>query len=128
LEDKLTESFCEMTTDTEYAFTTAEGDFDDRFVLHFNIAQVPTAIETPEKDSAQQEVDMYIQDKSILRIACNWENNEKTVKVYDLSGQQLLNETFEGNEFRRNLPFTKGIYLVKLEGEKITLEQKVFVQ
>jgi len=128
LEDKELGIFTTMVDGVEYTFDTEEINSEQRFVLHLKAAPIATDIDDVERNEELYEAKVYIQDQSMLSIECNWGEKEKFVTVYDLSGQQLLNEAFEGNEFRRNLPFTKGIYLVKLEGDKKTFEQKVFVQ
>ena len=128
LEDKLTESFCEMTTDTEYAFTTAEGDFDDRFVLHFKKAQVPTTIETPEKDKDQQGVKVYIEKRNELFVECDWDINEKNISIYNLAGQLVLSTEFLDKNYKDILNVKTGIYVVKITGEYQSYRQQVFVQ
>jgi len=128
LEDKLLEISTVMTAETEYAFTSEEGDFDNRLVLHFNKIQVPTDIEDVETGKDEAGVNIYIQDESTLNVNCDWEDNLKKVRVYSISGQLILDKEFNGKVFVDQLPCKTGVYIVTIEGENKTYEQKVFIK
>ncbi len=126
LEDKVAGVLMPMTSQVSYEFTGEAGTFDDRFVLHFNKIQVPTG--TNDLEIGESDVNVYIQDKSTLQVICNWDAKEKTVSIFTITGQEVLNQTFEGETLTEHLALKTGIYIVQISGAGKTYEQKVFVR
>ncbi len=126
LEDKVAGVLMPMTSQVSYEFTGEAGTFDDRFVLHFNKIQVPTG--TNDLEIGESDVNVYIQDKSTLQVICNWDAKEKTVSIFTITGQEVLNQTFEGETLTEHLTLKTGVYIVQISGAGKTYEQKVFVR
>jgi len=128
LEDKLFETSTIMMAETEYVFSTEEGDFDSRFVLHFNKIEVPTGIDDVETGKNETGVIIYIEEESILNVSCSWEEREKSVEVFTISGQKVFSKAFEGDSFVENIPYKSGVYIVRVIGNNKTSEHKVFIK
>ena len=127
LEDKVSGISTPMDSHSIYEFTSEAGTFDNRFMLHFSKKPVTTNIR--ETDAGESNgVSVYIRDNSILQVTCNWDEKDKTVKVFTVSGHLVLNEVFKGKTFTNNLSLKTGVYIVKVTGADKTHRQKVFVR
>lgn len=128
LEDKLTGDFVDLYINESYSFEAIKSKDDSRFVLHLKKTDVPTGIEEMISAEKSERVKVYLDDNSILNVECNWEDIEKAIEIYSLSGQQVMMDTFKGRTYNRPLSIPVGIYLVKVNSNERSFEQKVFVK
>jgi len=129
LEDKVTGINTVMAKGTKYRFTSESGVVNDRFVLHMNVIPVPTDVSELENDEANNEdVEVYMQDNSVLYVRCNWNAPEKTVCIYTMQGQKVLTHVFTGHIFSEELALQTGVYIVKVNGLKQSFTKKVVVE
>ena len=98
-----------------YAFTGEEGEFNDRFILRYTNATLSVS------DVSESNTFVYVND-DMLNVKS--ESGIKTIKVYDLSGREVISYVFSGqhNVASENFQFSKGVYLVS-----ITLEGNIVV-
>lgn len=129
LEDKLTGVTMNMHKGTLYDFSTEEGEFEERFVLHLKKSQIATSIEeqTENKHTAEG-VQIYIENNNRLTIKCDWHIDKKTVAVYSMTGEEVSKDEFVGNNYNKSLRLTSGIYVIRVTGEQSRYQQKVFVR
>lgn len=86
LEDKETQQIFDLTK-ADYKFTSLEGTFNDRFVLHFNnqTLGIPTQLENKD-----QKVWVSVHSKTVKVFSS--QSNLKDVSIYDVSGKLLYNK------------------------------------
>ncbi|MCT4586715.1 MAG: T9SS type A sorting domain-containing protein [Carboxylicivirga sp.] len=123
LEDKFTGKETIMTTGKLYKFDSAEGSFDDRFVLHLKQAEA-----TSVDKELHEETSINVKDDNILSVKCAWQEEVKKLSVYSLKGAMLLKETFTGQLFNQALQLPTGLYIVKLEGGKKSYQKKIILK
>ncbi|MBP1838555.1 T9SS type A sorting domain-containing protein [Formosa algae] len=101
-----------------YEFTGEQGEFNDRFVIHFEKT-------LSVSDNATSQTFVYI-NNNVLNIKSF--KNIKAVNVYDLTGKQVVSfkTNNQGSEFSESFKFSRGVYLtsVVLEGD-IVVTKKV---
>jgi hypothetical protein len=127
LEDKVEGMYISMENNVEYEFTTEEGTFDDRFVLHFTKASVSTGI-GDNNQSAVENIRVYIEDQNTLKISCEWSVQEKTVSVFTLSGAKIMSEEFEGEQYDHELNIKSGVYIINVTAKDHSYKQKVLIK
>lgn len=121
LEDLKTSGVQNLYENPVYAFTSAEGDDPNRFVLHF---LGPTGVK-PGINSGMQ---IYAGNKTLY---INQTDAQKgTITVYNTTGQLLSKLRLEASASQsvslQN--FTPGIYLVTIQTAKGLYNQKVIVK
>ncbi len=129
LEDKSTQPsmLIPVGSTTVYEFTAEEEVDNDRFVLRLKEykAEVPTDIGAV--DEVGNGVSIYVKDHSTLCVDCNWNINEKLVKVYNVSGALVWYKAFNGERMTTELVLQPGLYIVRVAGENHTSERKVVI-
>jgi hypothetical protein len=131
LEDKETGEFTTMLTGVSYEFTSAEGSFDERFVLHMSKIQVATSLdehEMEEESSEEQEVKVYIQNGNQLEITCDWNADNKQVSVFSVNGEEVFKDRFAGRSYNSTLSVTTRVYIIQVIGEQSHFQQKVLIK
>lgn len=125
LEDKLTGVLTNMQTGTIYEFSTEEGDFDERFVLHLKKVQVATSVSEEKVDEG---VAIYIEGSNELTIKCDWQTDKKNVSIYSISGEEVSKDEFVGNIYNKSLRLTTGVYIIQVTADQSRYQQKVFIR
>ncbi|MBS2212814.1 T9SS type A sorting domain-containing protein [Carboxylicivirga mesophila] len=126
LEDKNKKEFTNLDGQTVYEFSTEEGSFDERFVLHLNIPAVATDIDIADWKAYDAKV--YLQNNSELVIEHDWDEPQVTVMIYGISGELVFQEGVVGRKTVKSLVLSTGMYIVKLIGREHTFEQKVMIK
>lgn len=110
----------------KYSFATGQGSFTDRFII-----SISSLSENPEELGKEQfKLYAYNEMINILPLTSEWEEQQATLRVFDLTGNTLI---INNNiEFRKGsllqLPlsnFRKGIYLVEIRTKKLKYTGKV---
>ncbi len=117
--DKKLNRIVDIERTPTYTFEHTDGDLSDRFELSFN--RVPSGIEELDATTTQ----VYVANR-ILNVLS--EEKINSVQVANLQGVSVLNDNHvNGSEFRKTLPFTTGVYIVKvrLENGKTKIEKVV---
>jgi hypothetical protein len=127
LEDKLLGVLHKLDGITSYAFNSDAGTFDERFVLHLNEPKtdVPTGVDGVDVKSS---VSILVEGDSRLLVNCKWNESNKKVYVYSVSGIKVLDEAFKGESFSEDLNVKPGIYIVKIQGTQQTYEKKILIK
>lgn len=112
LEDKLLNVIHDLKV-SPYAFTSAVGVFEDRFVLRFTNETLGTTTPVFNENS----VVVYKNEQGL--IINSGSENMKNVYIYDIRGRLLASQKQVGNTSTvfTNLPATQQVLLVKIEGE-----------
>jgi hypothetical protein len=127
LEDKLLGVSHKLDGITSYTFNSDAGTFDERFVLHLNEPKtdVPTGVDGVDVKSS---VSILVEGDSRLLVNCKWNESDKKVYVYSVSGVKVLDEAFKGESFSEDLNVKPGIYIVKIQGTQQTYEKKILIK
>lgn len=125
LEDKVLNIFTNLADKGEYTFSTSEGRFHDRFILHFNYV---TGIDNEAKP--WQHFNAYCNDGTIILNFGELQADDIHVMVSDISGKILYTKDFSGNDIKRvNLGnYSSGVYIVRISGNSFDFSQKVIVK
>nr|MCU4177879.1 T9SS type A sorting domain-containing protein [Marinilabiliaceae bacterium N1Y90] len=125
LEDKETGAMIDMRSTNSYTFETQKGDFNNRLVLHFkNNNDTPTDIGEINNGGAIA----YVQNNNTIMVECDWDFAEKTLELFNISGQLTTQKQFRTNKYEidgDNLP--AGIYILKLTSENKIYTQKLLI-
>jgi hypothetical protein len=128
LEDKLLDISIKIDNSSIYEFTAEEGEENGRFVLHFNmIQQTELATGVEETELLDDKVKIYVQNASVLKVACNWERIEKIINIYSVNGLLVMTDDFEGNDFTRHLNLKSGLYIVEISDKVQRYRQKILL-
>lgn len=107
--------------ESPYSFTAISGVTNDRFVLSYI-----TSNSLSVTDEVSDNTYVYI-NNNILNIKTL--TNIKEVKVYDISGKQVMlyNTNGQSNEFSEDFNFSKGIYItsIVLDGDVVITKKIV---
>lgn len=118
LEDTYLNIFQNMVITPVYPFNSNEGNFGDRFILHFSQL---TSISELKKETV-----VYTQD-NILHVNFS-EPKSGTISLIDMNGRIVVVEGINSNRSEISLSIASGIYLVKIETEDNTTTRKVAIQ
>ncbi|WP_430810427.1 MULTISPECIES: T9SS type A sorting domain-containing protein [unclassified Carboxylicivirga] len=127
LEDRHTGVMTTMKAETVYTFNTEKGTYEDRFVLHFKTAEVEVPTDIEDHDDASS-VAVYVEEGAKLVVNCGWDSPEKQVSVYTVSGALVMSEAFRGDVFTQPLNLKPAIYIVKVNSDTDSYQQKVMIQ
>jgi hypothetical protein len=121
LEDIKTSVIQNLTENPVYAFTSAEGDDPNRFVLHF---LDPTGV----KPGISSGIQIYAGNKTLY--ISQTDAQKSIVTVYNSTGQVLRKQQLQAS-FSQELSlqdFVPGIYVVAIQTGKGLYNQKVVVK
>jgi hypothetical protein len=128
LEDKKLNTFTNITENFTYSFTTANGDNDERFVLHFDA--------TPDNTSARSKMEGTIKmfpnpSSDYTTLMFPEKHPFNTINIVDLSGR-TVNSIEIKNQSNTLLidtkEMSKGIYFVQILGSTNTEVLKLMVK
>jgi len=121
LEDTYTLLFTDLSGQHTFSFTTNEGYYDDRFILHLS----PLS-STPQQE-ADKTVNIFSAGNDIYIL--NPENTTLTVNLYDMPGRLVHKETLSGKSLHKIHPSAEqGCYIIEVTGSQGCTKQKVFLQ
>ncbi|MEA3444901.1 MAG: T9SS type A sorting domain-containing protein, partial [Bacteroidota bacterium] len=120
LEDVISNTLVELSTQNNYSFTATTNDISERFILQFNLIN--------ENNELVQEESIRIlyYDNSVSII--NTTGNEGRVSIFDLSGKEIFSNNLTGeklNSFSVNL--SSGVYLIKANAGTELNTTKIFI-
>ncbi|WP_159946455.1 T9SS type A sorting domain-containing protein [Polaribacter septentrionalilitoris] len=122
LEDKKTGKFILMNSvETVYKFTSATLDNEsERFFIHTKSKTLAV------NDSFLSSLHIFTSDTKLQFV--NLPSGKKSVKIYNLLGKLILEDTLESKDFisTKNLP--KAIYIISIETEKETINKKALLE
>ena len=125
LEDKKLHTMTPITATSVYNFSALQTDSWERFVLHFNVAQVNTGIAAVKG----AEVNVFAVANNLIVDFSKANIQTATIDVYNVLGQQVLNDKYTGTGiYSHELNMTSGYAIVKVQmnnGEVIT--RKLFI-
>jgi hypothetical protein len=118
LEDRQTNTFIDLRTDSEYVFNHSILDDPMRFVLHFDVVSG-----TEEKNNSQPAI--QYRDGSI--VIKGIQDHQSLVEVTSLDGKQVL-QTEAGSSSELMIPFSghHGIYIIKVTAKTTSYAHKIF--
>ncbi|MDX2002990.1 MAG: T9SS type A sorting domain-containing protein [Chitinophagales bacterium] len=120
LEDLKLGTTTPLTDGQVYSFTSAEGEANERFVLHFNKTAEPTGI----NGLAQQNVKLYPNPSSgNVTLQLPQEHGYTQAQVIDATGKTVAQVQIasNGSQYRIDTEkFEKGVYCVRLVGANQT--------
>jgi len=132
LEDVVLNKIHDLKTG-DYNFESTTGENNDRFIVHF----VPVQVVNHENDTVNQTSSLsdeansafcsiFANQKSIL-VKGNEDLGYFEVKVFNMSGQEVVNSAFEGNQLNSiDMSSFSGCFVVKvIMGTQITTSKVV---
>ncbi|MBT3423126.1 MAG: T9SS type A sorting domain-containing protein, partial [Bacteroidetes bacterium] len=106
--------------ETDYSFTTASGEFDERFSLFISA-------KSSSVEEANQEVKIYSSENLIYLNIPQDENY--CISVYDMLGKKVYSSIPSSIGFQSiDLGLKTGFYLVKVKNETSEYTEKVFLK
>jgi len=120
LEDKATNTFIDLRSDSSYVFSHSPLSDPNRFILHFDVVSG-----TNENVTSQTEIVMV---DGNIKIS-GQENRKCTVEVFGMDGKQLL-RTSGSLSPNMVVPFRNnhGIYLVKVTTNTTSYARKLYAE
>jgi len=126
LEDRETNTFNRLdgATNTYTIILTETSNGIGRFYMHTTESTLSS-----NTNSVFKNIRIYKTDHTTLRII-GLSPGKTTVKLFNMLGKQLLNSSFTTNDVHDiSLPqLSTGIYLIQLESEKGTLNNKIILE
>ena len=118
LEDKLENTSKNIST-SDYTFSSFNGEFNDRFVIHFN----PVGIE----ESKQEKILTFTNGKTLNLI-----NNSRitgTYNIFNCGGSKVKSGILNGNTKQtiEMVYATSGIYVISIVTENETINSKITI-
>ncbi len=83
---------------------------------------------SPEKLSSQEILIFPNPAQDYFNIRCNFPQSENIVEIYQLNGQRLLSKSFSQNLRISTEGWAKGMYLVRILNEGLSVTERVIVQ
>jgi len=135
LEDKTTQQFQNLLINDTYTFENQAGQDIARFVLHFGYPnQIYGSTETtdqpnnnPDEVINWADVSVGTSGSKVIELTANLNEAEalqtKTMAIFDMTGRQVLTQSFESGNTQVYIPNANGVYLVQVQ---IGNTQKVF--
>ncbi len=123
LEDLRTLEKTTLTNTSSYSFSGKPDDDPNRFLLHFK------AVGIDDPMASGQELQIVVWNHDQVLYISNPEQLSGTVMVYDMTGKCALSENLE-NVTKQTINHTlkPGLYVVRVEAENKTKNQKIMVQ
>lgn len=120
LEDLLLNNWHKIS-ESEYSFTTEEGDINDRFVIHFGVVGV-------EETSPLEEILQLWTNNSTINLR-NPENIAGELRVYNIIGQIVECTSLNRNTSQQiNLLVPEGFYVVNILTKSQMINKKVYLR
>jgi hypothetical protein len=135
LEDKTTQQFQNLLINDTYTFESQVGQDIARFVLHFGypnqIYGSTEATDQPNNNPDEvinwADVSVGTSGSKVIELTANLNEAEalqtKTMAIFDMTGRQVLTQSFESGNTQVYIPNANGVYLVQVQ---IGNTQKVF--
>lgn len=135
LEDKTTQQFQNLLINDTYTFESQAGQDIARFVLHFGypnqIYGSTEATDQPNNNPDEvinwADVSVGSSGSKVIELTANINETEafqtKTMAIFDMTGRQVLTQSFESGNTQVYIPNANGVYLVQVQ---IGNTQKVF--
>jgi hypothetical protein len=135
LEDKTTQQFQNLLINDTYTFESQAGQDIARFVLHFGypnqIYGSTEATDQPNNNPDEvinwADVSVGTSGSKVIELTANLNETEalqtKTMAIFDMTGRQVLTQSFESGNTQVYIPNANGVYLVQVQ---IGNTQKVF--
>jgi hypothetical protein len=126
LEDKENNTFTRLDEiNSSYTVTLSEKtDGIGRFYLHTNSSVLNT--DTVELEN----ISIFTKNATTLRVV-GLSQEKANIKLFDLSGKQVLNTSFNANDgvYNVNLPqLATGVYIAQLENENGKINKKIVLE
>lgn len=121
LEDLQEQSMVNLATDPVYSFSSDPNDDAERFLLHFseNLTNV---------DNVNNPICSVHSYANNVYIKLTDESDQALVKVLNMMGQEILEETVSGNVINQiNVNHQSGYYLVTVQTGDQYISQKVYI-
>ena len=122
LEDKATGVFTLMNSDESVYTFTSEIPINGsgRFFIH-------TSSETLQTNEVfLSNITIFTSDDKLQFV--NLPQGKKSVKMYSLLGKLILDDNLENKDFISTKNISKALYIVRLETEKGTINQKIILE
>jgi hypothetical protein len=116
IEDHFTNQITDLLSD-DYSFSYNTSDDPERFTLHFTLMSV--------QESEINPFQIYTAE-NMLNVRLN-ENIEGIIRVHDIMGRELGNQTITSSEHSFSLT-GKSVYLISVTTNEGTFTEKVYVQ
>ncbi len=135
LEDKTTQQFQNLLINDTYTFESQVGQDIARFVLHFGYPNQfygsTEATDQPNNNPDEvinwADVSVGTSGSKVIELTANLNEAEalqtKTMAIFDMTGRQVLTQSFESGNTQVYIPNANGVYLVQVQ---IGNTQKVF--
>lgn len=135
LEDKTTQQFQNLLINDTYTFESQVGQDIARFVLHFGYPNQfygsTEATDQPNNNPDEvinwADVSLGSSGSKVIELTANLNETEalqtKTMAIFDMTGRQVLTQSFESGNTQVYIPNANGVYLVQVQ---IGNTQKVF--
>lgn len=117
LEDRLSHTIYDLTSENPYRFKATKGDYPNRFVLHF----------TPNMGTPKEQLParVYAFDQKLI-VDLELVEGETTIEAYDLLGCKIMQRKVQGNvKHNLDLDVKAGVIIVVIRNQEKTLKQKV---
>jgi len=117
LEDKITSSLTDLTKEKIYSFNSEKGEFNDRFILHFNIG-----INDNKEQDAEFFPNFYLYGSSLYVFLNMVPIGDYYLKISDLAGREIFSYKLSNQNSKINLNLHEGLYIASLwiNGKKIS--------
>jgi len=122
LEDLDENVITDLRLQNAYTFNTTSGQFNNRFVVHFNTLATETFNEMGPNDTK-----IYAYGNAVY--ITNIFGNSSDLTIYNMLGQPVLNQQLKSNILKKiNTNLSAGTYLVKVTGNDRIISQKVYIK
>jgi len=121
LEDLYNNTLTDLRQQNTYVFSSSVDNTSERFVLHFIPQHTSNNIHISDN-----EIMIYAQDNIVYIM--NTQEDASSVCIYNILGQEVLNQELKGNELNKiETILSSGQYVVKVFSKTQTITQKVFL-
>lgn len=122
LEDRMTDRMMELSKDSCFKFYITPGE-EKRFVLHF-MPQFNKIVNLLPDDAK-----IWVSAETINVTLKKIQNQKITIRLYDLKGSLLSSAIVQNQQhIQIKKPDKKGIYLLQLKIQNITINKKIYVE
>lgn len=127
LEDTKEDVMIDLSNQIDYTFYASPVDVADRFILHFGVMGIEDQPQVAVNEV--ENVIIYSNDHNIYIKSNNQQNLSGNVIVYNVMGQEVLNEKLENTLMNKKELFTEtGYYIVKVFGDSGVYTRKIFIK
>jgi hypothetical protein len=121
LEDKVIGQMIDLNQNESYSFTSNAGNYETRFVLHFNAEEniINNLALSEIINIFSFEKTIYINSKNTINGIC---------EVYDLIGQIISKKDLNSNLNCININGTSSMYLVKVRTNEDVMTKTIFIK